>query len=968
MRINSLIKSLLVFTPIAGTGTLAYAQDAPGADPAPGPEAAPGDDLSDEELLEAAEEGEGEVIIITGSMISRKQLTTPAPVAIMDKEELDASGQVSIGEILQNIPSQSNAINVQFNNGGDGSTRISLRGLGAARTLVLVNGRRHVPGGLGADASVDLNAIPIAIIERVEVLKDGASAIYGSDAIGGVVNIITRQDFDGTEANVYTGTTQRGGGTVYDVNVVSGVKSDKGSFMFSAGYFEQQDIMAGERDFSRTDKEYDWETNDGSFFELGSSATPEGVIIDYGEDTSPEWDEVLAGDCMTGACFRDPDTGNFRDLDAGGNSDTGTGDLYNYQPDNYLLTPQKRYNFYGQGRWELGSEADAFFETSFTRRKSDQLLASEPLFTIVEGITVSRDNIYNPYGRDFIDIRRRFTEAGNRTFLQDQNTFRLVAGLEGDIPFNNWKWNANYNFGRTQGTETKNGLLVRSRVQNALGPSFISGGERICGTPASPIPDCVPLNLFGGEGTISNAMLDYLTYTGVAEGYTMQNGAQVSAGGKLADIGSKGGLIAAAVGGEYRRLRGGFTPDPITASGDTTGNKGESTGGYYDVYEGYLEVSAVPLVGEAFAEWLELTGAVRAFSYNTFGEGVTWKAGGLWRFPEGVAVRGTYSTAFRAPSIGDLFAGNADNFPLVDDPCDTSGGPRTGTADANCSADGIADDFEDIRSQQRSIVGGNPEVEEETAVIYTAGLVYEPKFLEGLGLTVDYFWMEIDNAIQSTGAGIILDNCYNQSDRTDCDKIERDPGTGLIVVITDTQTNTGSTKTAGVDFQVRYDWARPGMGRLRHNFEGTWLQKYNDRQPDGRLIKGKGIYDIGVFPEWKANFSTLWGLQNYGAGVNVRYIGSFKECQDDSCDTYLKEGSPDFDPSLSRDVDANFTADVFASYEVKSPLGMSRLTLGVNNVLDQDPSVVFNGFLGTSDASTYDFLGRYYYLRYMQSY
>jgi len=188
---------------------------APVPEAAPAPEPAPAEgELTDEELaaLAEAEAGEGEVIVITGSAIERKELTTPSPVSVLDKADLQSAGLASIGDILQNIPSQGNAINVQFNNGGDGSTRVDLRSLGASRTLVLVNGRRMVPGGTGADASVDLNTIPMAMIERVEVLKDGASAVYGSDAIGGVVNVITRRDFDGAEASAYAGTSQRGDG------------------------------------------------------------------------------------------------------------------------------------------------------------------------------------------------------------------------------------------------------------------------------------------------------------------------------------------------------------------------------------------------------------------------------------------------------------------------------------------------------------------------------------------------------------------------------------------------------------------------------------------------------------------------------------------------------------------------------------------------------------------------------------
>lgn len=937
----------------------------------------------------SANEQDEEVIVITGSTIERKEFTTPAPVSVLSKEELDASGMVSIGEVLQNLPSQSNAINVQFNNGGDGSTRISLRGLGAGRTLVLLNGRRHVAGGTGANASVDLNAIPMAIIQRVEVLKDGASAVYGSDAIAGVVNLITRENFQGSEASVYTGTTGGGGGTVYDVSVVTGINSKKGNVVFAAGYYEQNEIMAGQRNFSKSDKFYDWQcvddaggvekpfdinTGEGCIFTNGSSAPPNGNIIDrLGDPGNQNWQDLVAANpsgsyARNDATCTDP-VSCWRDFDYNGNFDVGEGDLYNYQPENYLLTPQRRWNVYSAGHYNFSSKVKGFFEASYMKRRSDQKLAPTPLFIISEGLAVSSQSIYNPYGRDFIDVRRRFTEAGNRNFLQNIDTFRAVTGVKGELPkvgdMDNWKWNVFYNYGRTEGTDVNEGRFVRSRVEAAIGPSFIdTDGSRRCGTAAAPIADCVPLNLLGGEGSITKEMLDYISYTGIARGFSRQYMINAEAAGRLAKIGD-GGDASLAVGVSWRDEAGGFTPDPITASGDTTGNKAEPTGpGGYDVREGYAELSVVPVVGKPFAKWIELNAAIRAFDYNNFGSDFTYKVGGLYKLPQGIAVRGTYSTAFRAPSVGELFAGQADSFPAVTDPCDTSMGARDPVVDANCRADGLPDNYVDSRTQLRSQVGGNPNLEPETAKIITAGIVIEPKQVKGLAFSVDYFWIEVDNAVTSLGASLILSNCYSQANRTDCDKVNRN-ASGFLVDINDTSTNVGGSKTAGVDFGLRYDHMTPA-GRFRHSFEGSILQKYNVRDASGRLLRGKGVYDLGVFPTLRTNFSTLWSKDALGGGVNIRYIGAIKECEDDDCQNTFDD-VPDNEP-LQRDVDANITADLFASYNMKSSMGRSMLTVGVNNVLDQNPPLIYNGFLGTSDAATYDFMGRYFYLRFTQAF
>lgn len=293
-------------------------------------------------------------------------------------------------------------------------------------------------------------------------------------------------------------------------------------------------------------------------------------------------------------------------------------------------------------------------------------------------------------------------------------------------------------------------------------------------------------------------------------------------------------------------------------------------------------------------------------------------------------------------------------------------------------ADGLPDNYTDDRRQIKSRVGGNEDLQPETANIFTTGIVIEPPQVKGLALTIDYFDIELTDAIQPRGASVILSQCYSEGtgddrDMAACNAIERD-ATGFINQIIDTTSNIGGTTTAGIDFNVRYDHSTP-FGRLRHNLEGTWLREYNEIQPDLSVLEGKGYYDLGAFPEWKTNFSTIWGYKQFGAGVNMRFIGGFQECEDNDCNTeFSKEPDPDLpadDPlnqPLVRDVDANFTADIFGTYSLKTPVGQSKVTVGVNNVADQDPSVVFNGFLATSDAATYDFLGRFFYARFSQSF
>jgi outer membrane receptor protein involved in Fe transport len=450
-------------------------------------------------------------------------------------------------------------------------------------------------------------------------------------------------------------------------------------------------------------------------------------------------------------------------------------------------------------------------------------------------------------------------------------------------------------------------------------------------------------------------MLNYIGYTGTANGFNTQKILEAYAAGPLYEI-PGGGPVALAIGAAYRDERGGFRPDPITATGDTTGNKEEPTEGGYDVKAAFAELSVVPVKDKPFAKSVELSGAMRAFQFDSFGSDFTWKTGALWSISHGASIRGTYSTSFRAPSIGSLFAGTSDSFPSVSDPCDTSQGPRSPTVDANCRADGLPDDYVDDRTQIRSRVGGNPDLEPETAKVFTLGTVWKVPWVKGLSATIDYWNIEVDNAIVPQGASVILSNCYAQPTRANCDKIIRDSN-GFITDIVDLQSNIGGTATSGVDLALRYDQAIEGIGRMTYNLEGTWLHKFNEIQP-ARTVEGKGVYDLGVNPDFRFNLGAMWNKDAFGAGANFRYIDGFRECEDNDC----SEDNP------YRNVDINMTADLFASYTQKSELGRSMLTVGVNNFTDANPAVIYNGFLATSDASTYDFLGRFIYMRFSQEY
>jgi iron complex outermembrane recepter protein len=952
---------------------------APAPAPAPAPPPAPA--LTDEELAalseaEAESNPDGEVIVVTGSAIERREVTTSAPVSVVDKKDLESAGLATVGDILQNLPAQSNGINAQANNGGDGSTRVNIRGLGTNRTLTLINGRRVVSGGTGADLSVDLNAIPLAVIERVEILKDGASAIYGSDAIGGVVNVITRNDLNGSEATIYTGTSTRGDGFGYDISLVTGTTSKKGNVLFSAGYQNQEPVFAGDRSFSDHDKAYDYEAKEQS--NSGSSAILGGRLntkaLDKNGDGKPDPGVNVCGLKADGTPIQ-----YCRRQGADWVPYVTPGDFYNYQPDNYLYTPSERYNVFSTGSYKVTQNVRAFFEGSYINRKSDQRLAPEPFFGD-SSTPISSKSVYNQLGVTVLGYNRRLQEFGPRRQFENIDTFRIVTGLDGAIPESvpglaDWKWDLSFNFGRTQGTQQNSGNLIVSRLATALGPSYFdANGVARCGVDAdNTIAGCVPLNLLAGADAkaVTKDMIKYVTFTGVSSGYNRQQTLLGNLHGRLAKT-PWGGDIALAVGADYRREGGGFTPDPLTSTGDTTGNASQPTDGSLNVKEGYAELSAVPVVGKGAVQWLEVNLAARAFDYNTFGSGVTWKVGGLFRTVGGLGLRGTYSTAFRAPGVAELYAGLADGFPQVEDPCDTtppsSDGPvvLTPTVAAQCAKQNVPIDAAFGTAQQRSVSGGNPNLKQETAKVLTAGLVFEPPAVKGLAFTVDYFNVDITDAIQALGSSVILANCYNRGLDQFCANVKRDAANGYVIdFIDDAVKNVGGNATSGVDFSVAYDHSH-NFGRFRHSFEGTYLRNF-DVDNTLQVLHYKGNYDAGVYPDLKTNFTTTWAKDGVSAGFNIRFVSSYDECDAGDCNSLATEDAATR-AMLTRKVDANTTADIFAGYTTKTAAGVTSLSVGMNNVLDQDPPLIYTGFAGDSDSSTYDYMGRFVYARMSQQF
>lgn len=968
----------------------------PGTEPAPAAaaptpsetKAAPVDPLTKPAKAE-------EEIVVTGSRIHRRDLSAAAPVTVLSREQFQQSGRLTLGDFLQTLPEQGNAPNFQLNNGGstygaDGATRINLRSLGITRTLVLINGHRVVPSGLGASAAVDLNTIPASAVERIEVLKDGASAIYGSDAVAGVVNVITRKGFNSTEAYAQYGLSARGDAQTFDVNVTTGRRGELGNFLFSAGFFNQEKSWLRDRSWSSRALTYDYTNQTTS--SGGSGRTPSGsASLPQNPDGSP-----LQGCVNNSLCSHlislDPQGWSNNAFIRDPSAPRGwrifqNADRYNFAAENYLTIPSTRFQAYSAGDTQF-KYARAYFEASFVYRTSQQNAAPMPLDPADYNLQVSKDSMYNPFGVDLPSAGRRLVEFGHRTYNQDLSTFRILVGIDGKLPeqlgpLQGWSWDVSLNYGRTAGTFTTTGAIRNSRIANALGPSREINGVPRClrdvNDPMSIIADCVPLNLFGGpnNGSIDPEQINGLGFTGTSRAFDDLLAFDANVTGDLFRLASVR-PVALALGYQFRRQAGAQIADPIAASGDSADFNFQSTEGQFTVHEAFGELSA-PIVGNLLGVHdLEASLAGRFVTYNTFGSNFSYKAGLRYSPIRDVTLRGTLSTAFRAPTISELYLGRSGTAPTVSDPCNFSADADPALK-AQCMATGVLPGGSgDQGLQQLTYVGGNSALKPETAQTFTAGIVIQPRVISNLSVTLDYFHVDVDNVVGTLGAAVILQGCYpgssSESYQPYCDLITRSSA-GRILFISDVNQNVGKLRTGGLDFAARYALPTASLGRFVFSFSGNYLAFFDRTQSSvtgSKTLRGQGTFGVlGALPAVKLNAGINWSFGGLALGVNSRFIGSFKECGalDSTTNTFLSTGGVcDSDDVPSRQVGANIVFDLYAGYTLSSPVGKTMLRAGMNNVFDQAPQFVYAAPLANSDPSIYDFLGRYFYMRVQQTF
>ena len=924
-------------------------------------------------------------IQVTGSRISRVEVETAQPIFSLNREDIQAQGLTSVGDVIQNLTANGTALNTTFNNGGNGETRVSLRNLGSNRTLVLVNGRRWV-GGTGLGGAVDLNTIPTAMVERIEVLKAGASAIYGSDAIAGVVNIIMRTDFTGAEANAFIGQFDKGDGFRQSYDMTVGTSDERFSAMFGAGYVKEEPVHAGDREISAVPT-----FNTGTAF--GSSTTPFGRFGLCTGTISP-----VSGACSVGETRPDGTGGQFT-YDPGQTGDDWrnfslASDLYNFAPDNYLITPQERKSLFGRATLNLTDDVSVFLQGTYNNRRSEQLLAAMPI-VLGSGpgagvqsrtISISEFNLFNPFGEPVSRIQRRAVETGGRSFNQNVDTFGFSGGLEGSLEMwdRYFTWDAGMVYARNDQNDTTNGLFNVPALRSALGPSMLdAAGNPVCvatpGDLATTIGGCVPLNLLGAPGAITPEMLDYVTFVAHDEfGYKMkQYFANIT--GEIAEL--PGGMLAFAAGVERREESGFDQPDALINSGNTTGNARTATAGGFTVEEAYLEL-AIPLLSDVpFAQELEFNIASRYSDYSNFGDTTNSSFGFKWRPIDDLLVRGNWAEGFRAPSVAELFTGVADSFPSITDPChDGQFGPGFGSLtpeqQARCVAQGVpVGGYDQGNSQIRISVGGNEELGPESATTKTLGMVWSPSFVEGFDVSLDWWQIDLENTITTFSGQFILDQCIEEGIQAFCDRYSRFPGGNLNSLLA-TPVNIGSRVVEGYDMTLNYRLPEASWGRLSFTWDTTYLASdESDTDGDGILEDS----EVGEYQDFdnnwriRSNLMTRWELGDFGATWFTRYYSR----QEEVCPFYYNDyGFGELCSDAIVDADGLVQPGSFnkmggttyhdVSVYWKAPWN-AKVTLGVNNVFDKDPPVAFTTFANSFDPA-YEVPGQFLYLQYNQNF
>ena len=915
-----------------------------------------------------------ERIEVTGSRIKTIGAVSNSPISSITSEEINSSQPVAIEEVIRGLPAAIPAIGAGTNNGSGGIATIDLRGLGPQRTLVLINGRRAVPADL--NARVDTNAIPIALLERIDLVTGGASAVYGADAVAGVVNFVLKRNFTGIEAQTSYGVSELGDAKRFrsDLTMGANLADGRGNVALSIGTTRTNALTQGERPFGE--------------FQLASTT---GTRSGSGT-TVPALLSGIPG--LSGTRAIDFTTGILRASTAD--------DLYNFNPLNYFVTPLERTQLSAIGRFTINDYAEAYADLTNNKNKVTLNLAPSGSFTsagfpswkvpignpfLPEGV---RQQLCTAFGitsncaigntqEVSLSIGRRFVENGPRINTFDNTSSQWTVGVRGSLPVvSNWSYDAYLQSGTSDQLSSRINWGSATKMQQAL--RSVSTTTCLVSTGG-----CVPINLFGKEGSLTPAMLAFINQTAVQTTFVSQKISQVSFSGDLGKVKSPfaSAPISLAVGYENREVTAGNKSDaPSQVTGEVlgTGAPLPDRTGKLKLSEGFLEAQVPLASGKPGLESLNFEGGYRETEFQTVASSKnygSWKYGLDYSPVKGLRFRAMQQRATRAPNINELYA------PVVSglsnravDPCqlaliNTAQANTAGTLSNLCRSTGvplnqIGGVSAPSSGQISNTGGGNPNLGPEEADTTTIGLVFEPTSVPGLSVTLDYYKIAINKAVSSATTNEVLDGCYTAALNPTfdvanpfCALIQRNATTGTLngaVGVITQSSNLGKVNTAGYDLGVNYRWKLPKWGRVDVGLQATQVEVNSFKSlPSTSTISCLGVYGAncgGPTARTKWSQRTSWAYDNYTVGYNWRYLGG----------TSVETGTTTFLPDYSTIKAYNYIDLSFAWDPTKN----IRLTLSVNNATDLKPPVLGNTIATTSTNSGntfpqwYDVVGRQY--------
>jgi outer membrane receptor protein involved in Fe transport len=941
-------------------------------------------------------ESKMEEIVVTGSRILSPNLESPSPIQTITAQDLQSTGTLNAQDVLLKNPTMGtptlSRTNSAFLTSGAGVATVDLRNLGVDRTLTLIDGRRFV-SGLPGSAAVDFNTIPTQFIERIDVLTGGASAVYGSDAVAGVVNIILKKDFEGIAFDGQYGASAENDNQETQVGLTFGTNTadDRGNVMGYIGYTKQGAVYSRDRSRSAIDQASTGAAISGDPAELFDITRP------FYSGFAPQGRFFTGNGDPNGITY--DANGNVIPWDQNGEATAATG--FNRSAFRTIAVPVERYLFAGRGNFEFTEHHSAFFEGTYASTNSSSTiepfgLGAEDIYPATGGQVpvefdvggtlvrnpVVPDEIYNTATdddgdglRDFY-FTKRMSDFGPRHSDARRDTFRAVGGLQGSFAEDKWHYEAFYAYGQTKEAQTSSGQVNVLNFRNALEAvadvnDVDNDGnttEAICRDPNARLQGCVPVDVFG-YNSFSPEAVNYIQAPGSLATFTSQRVIGASLTGTLAEM--PAGPLAIAAGIEYREEHSDSEFDPLTQAGLNAGNAIPPTSGEFDVREAYLEAS-IPLLSEKpFADQLSLRAAVRASDYSTVGNTLSWNGGIEWAPIPALRFRVIRALSTRAPNINELYSPPSQTFPSgVQDPClgvTTAGTDPTSVAclaapgvAANIAANGgsftlTQADFQGISGFDR----GNPDLEEEEGNSWTVGAVIQPEgALENMDFSIDYYRIDIDNAITLRDRNFILSQCYGGGDTSLCQFVTRRPNpvgpnnAGSIEFLDADTTNTGGEFAEGVDLTVGYQHSF-GPGKFGARLAYTHVLDHYQIPLDG----GDKDYLAGEVGDSKdrAYLTLSYTQGKFGGTLQTTYLSAA-----DLDDQFLAA----FDvPRGSIGIGSATYVDAQVTF---SPTDAYEVFVGANNLFDEEPPPIITGLPGDvtgteTDAGTYDAIGRRWY-------